>query len=1059
MVKVKMKQVMKEEYCPLEKISVLFWNVSGAVDKNRARRIHHYIKNQPISPTVIGFVETRSVGVALDLNNCGYVCIKYIPVVGMSNGMEVWVKKGVKVGSIITFNNRIISVEIYMEEIKYSINFIYGSQSRIENNNMVKYLKSRLTENFIVIGDFNKLKLDSVVLKDGFIENGVGDKFTWTRKRESKVLKSRLDKVFYNLKDNLPVYHLEFVKWENGDAFSDHRPIWFPLVCDSANNKSRWIFPSWILKSEEVRKYIESMILNSKKGWYQLADKIRSQMEKIVGIAFKSGYNNIVEKDNYIINERDELCMRPNMKITNQLQQFIKSPVSGTLNGVEADEYFEKMYSNIDCFKFKKTGVVQELDFNIDLKDIENAVDSMKSGKMPGPSGFTTEFFQCFKSSIGRILLEEYRKMVEKKYVKNRWKEGFITLIPKKGDLQKINNWRGINLLNVEWKIFTSIIDGFIKKKWENEIHEDQIGFRSNKWIQQNILTLQAILKEYKYSKEGGCLFIDLKNAYPSVKHSWLKAIFEMKGGKHYESLCDLLLGGKSRVLFRGKLGRKFNMERGVKQGDIIAPLMFNLSFDPILRNIPVEGVQICGIKYKVIAYADDIVVFCKNKDEQIRVKRFFKRLERFTGLSINDDKTEWLPFRNSNTKSCWKVVNDFIYLGIKINRNGKILWDNILDKFEKRLAVVSNIWWRSQTLEYRVRIINSYCMSVLIYPLRTNTEVESIMDRIKKKVKKALSNKGTRVAYDRLVAGLDSGGYGLIDIEEMNIRLKRSWLNYIFENRDSKFIKLVNGWNEKVKSDAATIVGPLLSWNDISGETKIWRHLCQAFKGVNFYFNYCGKAWRWTEHDRSSREVFVNNCNIIENYVLAGTECFKSCDIVPAGYNDVDLLQNYIYKAGLLDKDVSLDIENRKQWKIISKSRVTPAQKRWRSEFNFNFIDELNRIKKIKMIPEKIKMWNRDLLNVNLATRYHKDKCRFCGIEINSKHFINECKNLKIIRRRIIASGINNIDKAEISWVNWISHCERLKNENSNIIAVSKFGIVKKRWDLFLEFKKKIWK
>jgi hypothetical protein len=61
-----------------------------------------------------------------------------------------------------------------------------------------------------------------------------------------------------------------------------------------------------------------------------------------------------------------------------------------------------------------------------------------------------------FAMDITECLTQEFNRMVQGE-MEDWWKKGIIVLLPKKGDLSKIDNWRPITLLNIEWKLYTSI--------------------------------------------------------------------------------------------------------------------------------------------------------------------------------------------------------------------------------------------------------------------------------------------------------------------------------------------------------------------------------------------------------------------------------------------------------------------------------------------------------------------------------------------------------------------------------------------------------------------------
>ena len=145
-------------------------------------------------------------------------------------------------------------------------------------------------------------------------------------------------------------------------------------------------------------------------------------------------------------------------------------------------------------------------------------------------------------------------------------------MIPKKGDLTLVSNWRGICLVNCEWKIFTKIVDNWIRKEcaMRKIITGEQIGFIRKRWIHRNILLTQAVFQGGKDRR--GAVFLDIKNAYPSVEFKWIENQMERWWGEDGVALCNILLGGDARININNTLGTWFQMERGVKQGDIVAP-------------------------------------------------------------------------------------------------------------------------------------------------------------------------------------------------------------------------------------------------------------------------------------------------------------------------------------------------------------------------------------------------------------------------------------------------------------------------------------------------------
>lgn len=100
-------------------------------------------------------------------------------------------------------------------------------------------------------------------------------------------------------------------------------------------------------------------------------------------------------------------------------------------------------------------------------------------------------------------------------------REELITPIYKKGDPRKVENYRGITLLNTAYKIYAGIITERLKNEVEKKktLQETQKRFRKRRGTMNNVYILQHIVKKQLEKKEGRSygFFIDLKAAFNKV--------------------------------------------------------------------------------------------------------------------------------------------------------------------------------------------------------------------------------------------------------------------------------------------------------------------------------------------------------------------------------------------------------------------------------------------------------------------------------------------------------------------------------------------------------------
>ena len=215
----------------------------------------------------------------------------------------------------------------------------------------------------------------------------------------------------------------------------------------------------------------------------------------------------------------------------------------------------------------------------------------------------------------------------------------------------------------------------------------------------------------------------------------------------------------------------------------------------------------------------------------------------------------------------------------------------------------------------------------------------------------------------------------------------------------------------------------------------------------LQFYFNYVGSAIKWSYFDRGTGEVLIESVDVGNDSAECKDICYRTCDIVPKEGEDVDWLQKYIYKARYEEKWIRLNVKFKKDWKIENDGsiRYTKSQKEWKKDHGFDFIERISKIVK------RIKMWVRDLYSINLAIRYKTDKCKVCGMVVGSRHFINECSNLKKIRGLFLDKKCL-IDRAIVQYTNWISHCKM--KEVGDVVIANSFAVARterilKKWRL----------
>ena len=139
-----------------------------------------------------------------------------------------------------------------------------------------------------------------------------------------------------------------------------------------------------------------------------------------------------------------------------------------------------------------------------------------------------------------------------------------------------------------------------------------------------------------------------------------------------------------------------------------------------------IEGIKIEGKETKISIFADDLTAFLRDKSSYENLNKTLEDFWKFSGLKINNDKTEayWLgidhknpPAELTNVKSVNKPIKILgIFFCYDENVKESLNFDNVFCVIEKRL----NMWkWRNLTILGKIQIIKSLIVPKISY--RTN--------------------------------------------------------------------------------------------------------------------------------------------------------------------------------------------------------------------------------------------------------------------------------------------------------------------------------------------------
>lgn len=90
--------------------------------------------------------------------------------------------------------------------------------------------------------------------------------------------------------------------------------------------------------------------------------------------------------------------------------------------------------------------------------EIQSAINTLKNNKAPGDDKINAELWKAGSRELKTQILKLTQQKSKEKTIPDGWNESLICPIYKKGNRKKVENYRGISLLNIGYKILALVI-------------------------------------------------------------------------------------------------------------------------------------------------------------------------------------------------------------------------------------------------------------------------------------------------------------------------------------------------------------------------------------------------------------------------------------------------------------------------------------------------------------------------------------------------------------------------------------------------------------------------
>ena len=559
----------------------------------------------------------------------------------------------------------------------------------------------------------------------------------------------------------------------------------------------------------------------------------------------------------------------------------------------------------------------QLLEKPISEDELYKALCTMKNDKAPGGSGLTVEFYRTFWPKISRLVHRAITHAFNSGELSPSQRRGLIRLVPKKRvDLMKVNRWRPITLLNVQYKLLTKALALRLKEVLPDLVHSDQKGFIKNRYIGDNIMDIYSIIaKAEENQEEISLLLLDIRAAFDSVSWSFLQKVMDkyMFPDSFMEWIRIIYRKKELRILNNGHVSDPIKPTQGLAQGDGLSPLLFVLTLETlaltIRQNSQISGIHCGDIHKKLALLADDAIVALKH--DKISFTALLETLKHFamvSNLIVNKEKSIIIPVgANTENREVYPGMEEFTiqtkgiftYLGVGIqpNSTSDIVTRNTLrrENFDYVSPYIDHVIQVRDKPDHTIlgRILNTkaligskllYLFSLAPSPGATfHTEIQRKLNDYVWAGKTHGSN--AKLMYQPW----DTGGMCMYNTKNQEHSLKLKWLNSLLQE-GNEF------WQVHMRTSFSIPIQQLLKLNCQISDLKrflkpkarlplIWQDIFQHWCTYHHCKQQCDPRTELLMGNSNVKTAWITNVKVMLKYQA----------------NDIVTIQDFVEKASQL--------------------------------------------------------------------------------------------------------------------------------------------------------------
>ena len=276
---------------------------------------------------------------------------------------------------------------------------------------------------------------------------------------------------------------------------------------------------------------------------------------------------------------------------------------------------------------------------------LECEVTSITRNKASEGDGYPAKLFQILKYDIDKALHLIFQQNYKTKQWPQDWKRSVFILISKKGN-PKGRQYHMIAPISHASKVMLKILQVRLQQYVNPELRDVQIGFRKGRGTRDQIANIHWLIEKAR----------EFQKTFTSASLTMLKPLtvwiitncgkFFNRWGIPDHLICllrNLYAGQEATVRTGHRTMDWFPIEKGVRQGCILLPCLFNLYAQYIMQNAGLDeaqaGIKIARRNINNLRYADNTTLIAESKPDLRSLLMRAKDESEKAGLKLNIQK------------------------------------------------------------------------------------------------------------------------------------------------------------------------------------------------------------------------------------------------------------------------------------------------------------------------------------------------------------------------------------------------------------------------------------